>query len=106
MITFLLILIGLFLLGRLIIASAPHLLMWQMKRAANNFAQSQQRSRGTADARRRQQHRAAKRKIITRDMGEYVEFEELPPDPSAGKAAEVQYTKESQVEDAVWEDVK
>lgn len=49
-----------------------------------------------------------KTKIITKDVGEYVSFQELPPDGSTHTTyhySETTYS-ESQITDAEWEEIK
>ena len=49
-----------------------------------------------------------KTKIITKDVGEYVSFQELPPDGSTQSTyyySETTYS-ESQISDAEWEEIK
>lgn len=54
-----------------------------------------------------QQSRPRRRtKIITRDVGEYVEFEDLPGSPDKSYSSSTStYVEISQVEDAEWEDI-
>ncbi len=56
---------------------------------------------------RRGQSRRASRKRIDPNVGEYVEYEDLPPvssdDPEAG---EVNYVVEEQITDVEWEEIR
>lgn len=45
------------------------------------------------------------KKKIDPEVGEYVKFKEMPPDPSAPKNETVNYTVEQQVVDVEWEEI-
>ncbi len=74
-----------------------------LRRARKQFSDmfgAQQRAARQADSRRPRR----RTKIITRDVGEYVEFEELPGQ-SGTDTTQITYTEISQIEDAEWEDI-
>ncbi|HBI58340.1 MAG: DUF4834 family protein [Duncaniella sp.] len=50
---------------------------------------------------------AMRPKIFTRDMGEYIDFEEIDSSPSTGETSNTRtsYSSESFVSDAEWEDI-
>lgn len=56
-----------------------------------------------------QRHRGRKRKIFSKADGEYVDFEEISSDTTIGEEASATsgtYTREDQVSDAEWTDIK
>lgn len=65
-------------------------------------------SSGNRQADREDVTRPPKRKKIERDVGEYVAFEELPPNPDAARESASRSAKaviEQQVVDAEWEEI-
>ncbi len=75
-----------------------------LRAARNRFSEmfgAQQRTSGRPDG-QRPKRRA---KIITRDVGEYVEFEDLPGQSDTDTTAHITYTETSQIEDVEWEDI-
>ncbi len=76
---------------------------YQRQRASASKGDTQRSSRGGWTYPRRR-----KRKVITRDMGEYVKWEDVPVDPSQppSTSSYTSSTVESQVEDAEWEEIK
>ena len=74
-------------------------------------AQQGQRAQGAEPHRRKAGWTSPimRRKKITKDVGEYVKFEELPADPDtpADGYTRATYTRtESQITDVEWEDIK
>ena len=116
--TVLLIIIIFYLLRNLIARLFPHFVMWLMKRQLKKqmgdaFAGGQQGGRrgspfgGTPYSDQPQQRK--KGKIFGKDVGEYVEFEEVSVYQSSdGQQTEthIKYKEESQISDADWEEVR
>lgn len=83
----------------------------RLKKRANDFFRQQTGS--TSDRRRpfggtsQQdcQPRHQRRKKIDASVGEYVDFEELPPKPSDSKT-DTDFVPENQIEDAEWTEIK
>ncbi|MFG6386117.1 MAG: DUF4834 family protein [Muribaculaceae bacterium] len=72
------------------------------------FNQSTRQQSAGAGSQKSQSSRFKKKKINP-DVGEYVVFEEISCNvgqSSAETSSETRYSSESQVEDAVWEDIK
>lgn len=78
--------------------------IWQLRRQAqqlfNNLRQQQQHTPPQSKR---------KPKIYGPDEGEYIDFEEMPPDPTANHTHTAQphttYTREARITDAQWEDI-
>lgn len=75
-----------------------YLALRSARRRFNNMYGEQQRQQS------RSQYRGRRTKIITRDVGEYVEFEDLP-EKIESTATTAFYTETSQIEDAEWEEL-
>lgn len=74
-----------------------------LRRARKQFSDlfgAQQRAARQADSPRGRR----RSKIITRDVGEYVEFEEIPGQADTD-TTHITYTEISQIEDVEWEDI-
>lgn len=93
----------------------PRLILWYGQRKMRQFAENMFGAAGNPagnrnSSQRRQEDRgftAVRKKKISRDVGEYVAFEELPPEAGApGEEKRVEVHVESQIEDAVWEDIE
>ncbi len=126
-ITIILVIWGAYYFARWFFSKAlPKLLVWFVHRQARKqyeqmFGQSQaqssqqQRTRSRSQGwspfsrqSRQQQPRRRRGKIITKDMGEYVEFEEIPtytPPSSHQQPTGKHYADEPQISDAEWEDL-
>lgn len=86
-------------------------------RVAAAIARARQRARemfgrfrdNTSDAARGKNHprqNDTKRKKINPEDGEFVKFQELPPEPPTQEQTQVTVEIEEQVEDVEWEDIK
>lgn len=89
----------------LVIFGYPMLRIYLALRAArrrfnNMFGEQQTRHTGPKS----RQGRQRRSKIISRDIGEYIEFEELPGKVETTSTI-TSYTEISQIEDAEWEEV-
>ncbi len=90
----------------------PRLLLWGVNRHMRNkysqvFGQQQQQSRQRSQQRRPKARK--KGKIIPDDVGEYVEYEDIPTynEPNAqSETGTTKFKEEAQVSDAEWEEIK
>lgn len=102
------------LLGQLLRRYFPQILMWMLNRRVRsqmNDFQNRQREYAQRQQQQRQQSRrkASRRrgKIFGKGDGEYVEFEEVKVyGKSSADKPRTDFTPESQVSDAEWEDIK
>ena len=62
---------------------------------------------GKQKKRKQEQQKKTQRKVFTKDVGEYVDFEEIRSDSPQqnSTSGEVKYKKEEQVTDIKWEDL-
>ncbi len=123
-ITIILIVWGVYYFSRWFISKGlPWLLMWLMKHQARkqyeqmfgqqpgpSSSQGQQRKHSSPFSRQRQPEarRRPRGKIITKDMGEYVDFEDIPTYTSQSQPHDEpkkKYPDEPQITDADWEDL-
>lgn len=101
----------------------PHIVMWGLNRhirkkygqAYEQATGSGHRTRTSRESRQSRNRRKqwSRSKIIPNDVGEYVDFEEIPTytDPSKTNTSETnqqknKYKDEPQISDAEWEEIK
>lgn len=80
----------------------------QARKAARDFFGGNYAQAGASSTERKAGWTAPqkKAKIITKDVGEYVNFQELPPDDSARSSFTETSYSENQITDAEWEEIK
>ena len=71
------------------------------RRRFNNMFGGRQPRQASSQSR---QGRKRRTKIITHDVGEYIEFEDIPGKPETTYES-ASYTESSQIEDVEWEDL-
>lgn len=106
-------------MGTLILIFILVFIVWPVVKAIFHINQARKTARdifsGSFSARQQQDESprkpgwsapAARAKIITKDVGEYVSFQELPPDSDSPHTSATISSSESQISDAEWEDIK
>lgn len=81
--------------------------MRQVRSFMNDPAGYYSRTAGKQKKRKQEPQKQTHRKVFTKDMGEYVDFEEIRSDSPQQNVSsdEVKYKKEEQVTDIKWEDL-
>ncbi len=84
--------------------------MWRISQIRSAFKKQQQRANDMFNRARQPRPEPRKKKKIDPNVGEYVAFEEIKTSTTVTESAEpdgsTRIKVESQIEDAVWEDIK